>query len=224
MCGRYNLITDAQALVDFFELRNSLLIEPRYNIAPSQSIPVVRADGQGRELVFQRWGLVPHWAKESKIGYSMINARAETVAEKPSFRDAFRYRRCLIPATGFYEWKPINAGKQPYNIRIGDGLLFAFAGLWESWKGEDNKLLETCTIIVTKANDAISPIHDRMPVVLSPSEYSTWLAPTITDPDRLTPLLRPCPADWVNSYPVSRLVGSPKNDSPECILPVGLTE
>ncbi len=224
MCGRYNLITDAQALVDFFEVRNSLAVVPRYNIAPSQDVPVVRADAQGRELALLRWGLIPHWAKEEKIGYKMINARAETVADKPSFRDAFRHRRCLIPATGFYEWKPIEGGKQPYNIQIGKGALFAFAGLWASWKSKAGKRLESCTIIVTEANAAITTIHDRMPVILSPDDYKTWLEPKISDPNRLKPLLRPCPAPWVHAYPVSRMVGSPKNDRSECITPLAIAE
>lgn len=219
MCGRYNLITDAQALVDFFEVHNSLAITPRYNIAPSQEVPVVRSDTVGRELALLRWGLIPHWAKDEKIGYKMINARAETVADKPSFRHSFRRQRCLIPATGFYEWKQIKGVKQPYNIRIGKGALFAFAGLWAFWKSAGGQGVESCAIIVTEANEAISPIHDRMPVILSPADYKRWLDPTITDPERLEPLLRPCPAGWMNSYPVSRKVGSPKNDSPDCVTP-----
>jgi putative SOS response-associated peptidase YedK len=150
----------------------------------------------------------------------MITARAETVAEKPSFRTAFRQRRCLISATGFYEWKPVDGGKQPYNIRIGDGNLFAFAGLREHWKGRDGKVTESCTIIVTNANEVIRPIHDRMPVILDPADYGIWLDPGLHDPKQLKQLLRPCPFEWIEYYPVSRRVGNPANDDPECVRPV----
>ena len=194
MCGRYNLITDSEALVDFFDVLNSLPIEPRYNIAPSQEVPVIRMAASGRELALMRWGLTPHWAKDRKTGTGVINARAETVAEKPFFRNAFRRRRCLIPATGFYEWKSHKGGKQPYHFQIRKGGLFAFAGLWESWTGQQNQRVETCAIIVTEANEAISSIHDRMPVILRPEDFASWLSPANTDPELLQPLLRPCPA------------------------------
>ena len=220
MCGRYNLITDAQALVEFFHVRNRLELKPRYNIAPSQEVPVVRQSGAGRELALLRWGLIPPWAKDERFGCRTINARAETVAEKPAFRDAFRRRRCLIPATGFYEWRPSDGGKQPYNIRIGDGRLFAFAGLWERWRGEDDRTVESCTIIVTNANRAVRPLHDRMPVILHPDDYGIWLDPGLRDASVLQPLLRPCPSNWITSYPVSRAVGNPANDGPECVRPV----
>jgi len=220
MCGRYNLITDAQALVDFFRVRNNLELKPRYNIAPSQDVPAVRQSGGGRELALLHWGLIPSWAKDEKIGYRMINARAETVAEKPSFRAAFRRRRCLIPTTGFYEWKSVADGKQPYNIRIGDGKLFAFAGLWEHWEGQNDRTVESCTIIVTNSNEAVRPLHDRMPVILHPGDYGTWLDTELQDPAMLQPLLRPCPSKWLNYYPVSRKVGSPANDDPECVRPL----
>jgi len=214
MCGRFNLIADADALVDFFELGQAMGLQPRYNIAPSQDVAVVRETGGGRALSMLRWGLIPSWAKDPKIGYRMINARAETVAEKPSFRVALLRRRCLLPATGFYEWKVVPGGKQPYNIQVGDGGLFAFAGLWERWQG-----VESCTIIVTEANKAISAIHDRMPVILDPSDYKAWLDPQLQDTALLQPLLQPCPPGWINSYPVSPLVGNPKNDGPECVAP-----
>ena len=220
MCGRYNLIEDARALVDFFTLDNSLEMPPRYNIAPSQDIPVVRQSGEGRDLSLLRWGLIPHWAKDHKIGYRMINARAETVAEKPSFRTAFRRRRCLIPATGFYEWKKVAGGKQPYNIRMEDGGLFAFAGLWERWKGSDGNLVESCTIIVTDANELIRPVHDRMPVILDPADYGIWLDPGLQDPAQLQPLLVPHPSAGMDLYPVSSRVGSPANDDSELVQPL----
>jgi len=218
MCGRYNLITDPQALVDFFQVRNRIELEPRFNIAPSQESPVVRVDENGRQLALMRWGLIPHWAKDIKIGYHTINARAETVASKPAYRSAFRKRRCLVPATGFYEWQAGSEGKQPYHIRVGEGRLFAFAGLWERWQQESAEPLESFTIIVTNANEVVRPIHERMPVILHPDDYATWLDPAIHDPARIQPLLRPCPSDWLNHYPVSRHVNSPAHDDPACLL------
>ena len=220
MCGRYNLVSDARALVDFFSLDNSLEVRSRYNIAPSQDIPAIRQGPSGRTVALLRWGLIPHWAKEAKIGYRMINARAETVAEKPSFRTAFRRRRCLVPATGFYEWRSVAGGKQPYNICMKDGGLFAFAGLWEQWRGGEEGVVESCTIIVTDANDLIRPVHDRMPVILDPGDYATWLDPGMQDADRLLSLLEPYPAAELQLFPVSKRVGSPANDDPELVSPI----
>lgn len=220
MCGRYNLISDAEALVDFFKTANRIDTQARYNIAPSQDAPVVRAGKSGPELAMMHWGLVPHWARDRKIGHHTINARAETVASKPAFRDAFRRHRCLIPATGFYEWKTTANGKQPYNIRVGDGKLFAFAGLWAHWDKGLEGPLDSFSIIVTDANEVIKPVHERMPVILHPDDYETWLDPTIQDPALLQPLLRPCPAGWVNSYPVSSRVNTPANDDPACLEPL----
>jgi len=222
MCGRYNLITDAQAFIDFFELSNSLELSPRYNIAPSQQIPAVRRVDNRREAGLLHWGLIPHWAKDRRIAYKMINARAETVAEKPAYRNAFRCRRCLIPATGFYEWQPAEDGKQPYNITLKDGGLMAFAGLWESWTGPDGARIDSCTIIVTEANAGIRPIHDRMPVILNPADYALWLNPAIEDRDRLNSLLRPYPAESTRAYPVSRSMGNPKSNGPACVEPLSL--
>ena len=178
MCGRYNQIADAQALIDCFEIEQTLLepeeLKPRYNIAPSQEVPIVRSSADGRELSLARWGLVPHWSKEPKSKYSTINARAETVAEKPTYREAFKRRRCLLPATGFYEWQQANGQKVPHHIRQPDGGLFAFAGLWEHWDKEDSGF-DSCSIIVTSANAAMQSIHERMPVILNPAQYNTWL-------------------------------------------------
>jgi len=221
MCGRYNLITDAQALVDFFDVDTALIdlaaFHARYNIAPSQYIPAVRQGEQGRELVALRWGLIPAWSKEAKTTYSMINARAETVADKPAYRDAFRQRRCLIPATGFYEWKGASGNRQPYFIGMrGQGLL-AFAGLWERWQGGDENSIESCSIIVTNANDAVRPVHDRMPVILARSDYEQWLDPANKAPESLMYLLQPCEAQAMMVYPVSSLVNSPANDGPRCV-------
>jgi len=219
MCGRYNLITDAQAFVDFFELRNSLAIPPRYNIAPSQKILVVRRMDNHREAGLLHWGLIPHWAKDRKIAYKMINARAETVAEKPAFRSALRHRRCLIPATGFFEWQATQDGKQPYNITLRGGGLMAFAGLWESWTSHDGERIDSCTIIVTEANESLRPVHDRMPVILAPEHYAVWLDPAVQNPNQLQTLLRPCPSAFITAYPVSRVVGNPANDGPICVAP-----
>ena len=220
MCGRYNLITDAQAFVDFFALSNTLPMPPRYNIAPSQNIPVVRLVENRREAGLLHWGLIPHWAKDRKMAYRMINARAETVADKPAYRSAFQRRRCLIPATGFFEWRPIGGGKRPYNITLREGGLMAFDGLWESWAGLAGERIESCTIIVTEANAAVRPIHDRMPVILAPALHETWLDPAVRDAETLQSLLRPYPAELIQAYPVSTSVGNPANDGPVCIEPL----
>ncbi|HHH44146.1 MAG TPA: SOS response-associated peptidase [Gammaproteobacteria bacterium] len=222
MCGRYNLITDAEALVDFFDITRSGLdaswSEPHYNLAPGQPVPVVRAGPVGRELVPARWGLVPHWSKESRPKYSTINARAETVAEKPAYREAFRRKRCLIPATGFYEWKHTGEGKNPYHIRLAGGGLFAFAGLWDHWpKGDEG--FDSCSIIVTDANAAMRPVHERMPVILNPALYNAWLNPAHGNRAQLQSMLVP----WTGAleiYPVSQRVNSPKHNDAGCIRPV----
>ena len=223
MCGRYNLITDAEALVDFFEIEHTLFdlsaLEPRYNIAPSQDVPIVRDSGKVRELVLARWGLVPHWSKDAKPKYSTINARAETVAEKPTYREAFRRKRCLIPATGFYEWKQTSGGKSPHCIRMPDQNVFAFAGLWDHWDKEGAGF-ESCSIIVTSANETMQPIHDRMPVILNQAQYNTWMAADHFNRAQLESLLVPYTGE-LKTYPVSRLVNSPKNDDPRCIKQTG---
>jgi putative SOS response-associated peptidase YedK len=223
MCGRYNLITDAEALVDFFEIEQTLFdvseLQPRYNIAPSQDVPIVRDTGNGRELAMARWGLVPHWSKEEKPKYSTINARAETVAEKPTYREAFRRKRCLIPATGFYEWKREGDQKTPHHIRLPEGGLFAFTGLWDHWDKEGTGF-DSCSIIVTSANTTMQPIHDRMPVILNPAQYNTWLAADHFNRAQLESLLVPYTGE-LKAYPVSRLVNSPKNDDSRCIEHTG---
>lgn len=224
MCGRYNLITDGDALMDFFDLVNRLAWRPRYNVAPSQPVPVIRPGLEGRETILARWGLIPHWARDEKFAYRTINARAKTVAEKPVFRSAFRNRRCLIPATGFYEWQAMNGHKQPYNIHLKNQALFAFAGLWERWLNPKGERIDSCTIIVTEANDALHPIHDRMPVILEPKDYATWLDPKLKDTRTLERLLQSYPSDLMNFYPVSRRVGNPANDDPSLLEPLPETE
>jgi putative SOS response-associated peptidase YedK len=219
MCGRYNLITDTEALVEFFEIEQ-VLFEPaelvaRYNVAPSQTVPIVRMGETGRELLLAIWGLVPHWSRESKIKYSTINARAETVAEKPTFRHAFRRQRCLVPATGFYEWKRTGDRKRPYHICMPDYGLFAFAGLWDRWKRE-GEAFESFSIIVTTANTVMQPIHERMPVILNQVQYSGWLNPAHYNRAQLESMLVPY-SGQLETYPVSYKVNSPSNDGPECI-------
>lgn len=220
MCGRYTLHSPKQLIVEHFKLSDGITIEPRYNIAPSQEVPVIRLDEEGnRELVRLRWGLIPFWAEEAKTGYSMINARAETVASKPAYRAAFRKRRCLLPADGFYEWKTGDRGKQPYHIRMQDHAIFAFAGLWEHWEGEDGQVIESCTIIVTDANERLRSIHDRMPVILDEGNYYQWLDRENIDARQARQLLTPYPGDRLEIYPVSTRVNSPAHDEESCIAP-----
>jgi len=218
MCGRFALIVDASVLADVFDVDPPEGLEPRFNIAPTQEVPVVRRDAQGsRECSFLRWGLVPSWAKDEKIGARMINARAETAAEKPSFRSAIKSRRCLVPASGFYEWVKGPNRKQPHFIHFSDARLFAFAGLWERWsKGEDGPL-DTFTILTTSPNELISGLHDRMPVILPREAHAEWLSPNPLPPDRLQRLTAPHPADAMEAYPVSTHVNRPANDDAECI-------
>jgi putative SOS response-associated peptidase YedK len=219
MCGRYTLRTNLHDVAEAFDVPVQLELPLRYNIAPTQDVAAVRFDAeQGqRELGLLSWGLIPSWAKDKKIASKLINARGETVAEKPSFRSAFTKRRCLIVADGFYEWQKLAGGKkQPYYIHFKDDAPFAFAGLWESWNGE-GEAVESCTIITTSANDVMQPLHDRMPVILSAADYDSWLDPTFKDKAALKELLKPCPADWLETYPVSTRVNNPKHDEPACL-------
>lgn len=222
MCGRFTLITPAEALAEQFQLFEIPSLAPRYNIAPTQPVAVVRqvpGDGQ-RELVLLRWGLVPFWAKDPGIGARMINARSETVADKPAFRAAFRRRRCLVPADGFYEWQRLERGKQPFYVRLRDEKPFALAGLWEHWEGPDETTVNSCTLLTTEPNDLIRPVHSRMPVILAPKDYDLWLDPGVQKAELLRPLLRPYPSEGMLAYPVSTWVNKPKNDSPRCIEPL----
>jgi putative SOS response-associated peptidase YedK len=222
MCGRFTLTDPDQALAVQFDLPGVPSLEPRYNIAPTQPVAAVRLppEGVGRELVLLHWGLIPFWAKDSRIGSRMINARSETVADKPAFRAAFRRRRCLVLADGFYEWQKQNGGKRPFYIRLGDGKPFAFAGLWEQWKGPDEEGIESCTLLTTMPNDLIRPLHNRMPVILHPQDYDLWLDPDVQSVDPLKRLLRPFPSAEMQAYPVHRWVNSPQNEGPRCIEPL----
>lgn len=221
MCGRYTLRTHLNQLLQLYAAQSQIEWEPRYNIAPTQQVAAVRSipDSTSRELVLLRWGLVPAWADDLKIGNHMINARAETLAEKPSFKTALRRRRCLVLADGFYEWRQEGKVKQPLFIRMKDAKPFAFAGLWERWT-KSGSPIETCTIITTNANTLMSELHDRMPVILSPVAADVWLDQEIEQPELLLSLLGPYPDDEMEAYPVSTLVNSPKNESSECIVPI----
>jgi putative SOS response-associated peptidase YedK len=222
MCGRFTLTDPDADLAVQFNLPEIPDMQPRYNIAPTQSVAAVRLapEGATREMVLLHWGLIPFWAKDPTIGARMINARAETVADKPAFRHAFRRRRCLVVADGFYEWQKQDGGKQPYFIHLADGRPFAFAGLWELWKGPDEAIVQSCTLLTTEPNELMSPLHNRMPVILHPRDYGLWLDLDVQDPAQLTPLLRPYPAQQMDAYPVSRFVNRPGNDDPRCIEPL----
>lgn len=219
MCGRYTLTANTQKLAEAFSgVEVPAELPPRYNIAPSQAIAVVANNGQHKVEFFQ-WGLIPSWAKDAKIGSQMINARAETVGEKPSFKNAYKRRRCLILADGFYEWKKEgDKTKTPMYIRLASGEPFAFAGLWEMWQKTEDTIL-SCTIITTEPNELMAQIHNRMPVILPPTAYEQWLDPAERTPDQLNGLLQPFPAGLMTAYPVSKLVNSPSNDSRELIEP-----
>jgi putative SOS response-associated peptidase YedK len=216
VCGRYELHTQPAALALAFGLPVPSTLRPRYNIAPMQVIPVIRLDHAGeRELAQVRWGLVPRWAKDPGIGAKMINARAETLAEKPSFRTALKHHRCLIPADGFYEWKVSATGaKQPIHIGMKDRAPFAFAGLLERWLSPAGEVLDTCTIITTRANALLSPLHERMPAIMPPAEYRRWLDVASAD---AADLLGPYPAEAMTYYPVSLRVNSVRHDDARLI-------
>jgi putative SOS response-associated peptidase YedK len=207
-----------------FDVAVPPLFAPRYNIAPSQPVAAIRIepDTATRQLVLLRWGLIPSWAKDPKIGHQCINAKAEPVSEKPSFRAAFKKRRCLVIATGFYEWQVQGRAKQPMWIGLKGHRPFAFAGLWEQWKPAEGEPLETCTIITTEANDLMAPIHNRMPVILFPTSYEQWLDPTVQQTEPLKALLRSCPSEELLAHPVSTLVNNPRHDAQDCLeaLPV----
>jgi len=221
MCGRFTLaLTGEQLSLAFPWLNVPQQLQPRYNVAPTQPVATVANDGR-HQVEFFQWGLVPSWAKDPSIGNRLINARAETLAEKPSFRAAYRRRRCLILADGFYEWQsgPDRGAKIPYYLQLASGDPFAFAGLWEIWHAPDGSQLYSCTIITTRPNELVAPIHDRMPAILSPDHFQRWLSPAELPPQELQPLLGPYPAAAMVAYPVSRAVNNPANEFPECILP-----
>jgi putative SOS response-associated peptidase YedK len=220
MCGRFTLSASGAQLAQQFGLAEAPQLQPRYNIAPTQAVAVLRAGPHGRELAMLRWGLVPSWAKDLSIGARMINARAETAAEKPAFRVALQQRRCLILADGFYEWQALPGGKQPFYFQVGGGAPFAMAGLWERWRQPEGGELQTCTILTTAANPLLAPLHDRMPVILPADQYDTWLDPQLRAADAVVPLLAPYPAEAMGAHPVSTAVNRVANDGPALTAPL----
>jgi putative SOS response-associated peptidase YedK len=221
MCGRFSNTANFEKLMSFYNAELGVGIDMdwqgNYNVSPTQVVPVIIDGDEGREIVPMKWGLVPFWAKDPKIGNTMINARAETVDGKPGFRDSFKDKRCIVPATGFYEWKKIDKEKQPYYFQPTEGL-FSFAGLWSRWNSPEGKQQETFTIITTAANDVVKPVHDRMPVALGGSNaMGAWLAKD-TFRKELLELLQPFPDDRMGVHQVSKYVNSPKNCGPECII------
>jgi putative SOS response-associated peptidase YedK len=222
MCGRFILMVPGGIVARQFDLEEVPSLSPRYNIAPGQEISAIRLNTEShvREFCMLKWGLVPFWAKDAKIGYRTINARSETVAKSPAFRAAYRHRRCLIPADGFYEWKKLAQGKLPHLVGMADKSPFAFAGLWEHWEGPEGNVLETCTILTTVPNGLLKAIHDRMPVILNREDYDLWLDEKVQETGRLQTLLKPYPAEEMVIYPVSTRVNKPANDDPDCIAPV----
>ena len=222
MCGRYQIVTDAQALVDAFALEAELDAAPlaRYNVAPASEQLVVLGGAGARVARWHRWGLVPHWAKDRSIGYKTIIARGESVAVKPAFRAALRQRRCLVPATGYYEWKMLADGKQPYLIRLKSGELFAFAGLWETWTGPEGEL-RSFAIITTAPNALMARIHERMPVIIPRAHYARWLDPALQDPVEIQSMIASYPAEDLQAIPLGRRINDARNQGAELIEPAG---
>ncbi len=221
MCGRFTLTADPAEIIDVFgDFTFPTQFSPRYNIAPTQPILAI-PNNPDRKADFFIWGLIPSWAKDPSIGNKLINARGETIAEKPSFRGGFKYKRCIIPTDGFYEWKasPGEKTKTPYFIHMKDRKPFAFAGLWDEWQSPDGGAVRTCTIITTEPNELMSTLHNRMPVILAPKDYALWLDPAPQTPEKLVHLIKPFPADAMSAHSVSTLVNKPGNDRPECVVP-----
>src|SRR5262245_53996488 len=225
MCGRYGLGASSEVLAKAFKLASVPPLPPRYNIAPSQSVPVIRAEaGGGRQLHLLQWGLIPFWAEDPKIGNKLINARAESAADTPAFRFAFRRRRCLVPADAFYEWQKRGGAKQPYLIRRRDGQPFAFAGLWDSWRDHQKNRIESFTILTTDPNDVTRPLHNRMPAILDPDDYDAWLDPRQENVEQLKLILKPAPAEDLIAHPISTRVNRPENDDESITQPLGRQE
>jgi putative SOS response-associated peptidase YedK len=222
MCGRFRLGKGREALKEYFGAETDVEWSPRYNIAPTDQIPTVRQNRTRpmRELSLMRWGLIPYWAKDDGIGASTINARSESAATSPAFRDALKLRRCLIPADGFYEWKKLPKLRQPYCFAMKDDSIFAFAGIWDRWKDPEGKMVESCSILTGPPNALAATIHDRMPVILPPENYDLWLDPGFKDTKEISAMLKPYDAAEMKAYPVSTRVNAVKNDDPQCAEPL----
>lgn len=224
MCGRFTLQYSNEMLAQIFGVAAAKDIKPRYNISPTQQVPVVRTSPEDntRHINLLKWGLIPSWSKDPFIGNHMINARSETVDLKPAFRSALKHRRCIVPASGFYEWRAVEGKKHPLYITLKDNSLIMFAGIWDHWKNPEGAVIESFSILTTSSNELIKPLHDRMPVILDPQYKDIWLDSELADPEQLKPLFKPYPSGQMEMYPVSDLVNSPKNDNPECIQPIKL--
>lgn len=220
MCGRFTLHISPEQLAEIFGLLEFPVFPARYNIAPTQQVAVIRSTADGRNrLDFLRWGLIPSWAKDPSVGRWMINSRCKTVHEKPAFRHAIKFCRCIVVGSGFFEWAQEDNRKVPLYVHLKDGSPMCFAGLWDHWKSPEGETIESCTILTTSSNKLIAPLHDRMPVLLHREEYPLWLNREVTDPEKLKQLYQAYPADLMEIYPVSPLVNSPRNDLPELIKP-----
>jgi putative SOS response-associated peptidase YedK len=227
MCGRYRLSRRKQLVEEYFDsVSEEEDWNPRYNIAPTQPVPVIRQNPKEpvRELSLMKWGLVPSWAPNPSVAARMINARSETASTKPAFREALKSRRCLIPADGFYEWMRTGKAKQPYCFEVNEGELFAFAGLWDRWRDPSGNAVETCSILTTTPNAVTSPVHDRMPVILDPDSYDLWLDPGMRDVAAASDLLKPYDARLMRCYPISTRINSVVNDDEECSRCVELAD
>ncbi|MFA7405615.1 MAG: SOS response-associated peptidase [Pelobacteraceae bacterium] len=220
MCGRFVANIPTGELNAIFALSESPQLEPRFNVAPTQQVAVIRNNGDHNHLDLLKWGFVPSWSKDLSFGSHLINARSESVAEKPAFRHAIKFRRCIVPTSGFYEWSHTGNKKQPYYFQLADHSPMCLAGLWESWKAPDGNELETFTILTTVANKLVEPFHDRMPVILHPESFALWLSHTMHDPEQLLPLFQPFPAQEMTVHKVPDLVNNAKFDSPACIAQV----
>ena len=221
MCGRFTLTSTPEALAERFGLETAPVLAPRYNVAPGQEVCAIRADASGRRSAgLLHWGLVPGWASDPAVGNRMINARWETLAEKPAFRDALRKQRCLVPADGFYEWADRGGARQPFHIHRGDEALFGFAGLWDRWRDPEGEWLESCTIVTTQATGSIRELHHRMPVILPTPHYGAWLDPAQRDSDALLALLEPASSPPLVFHPVSTRVNRTGFDDPACLARV----
>jgi putative SOS response-associated peptidase YedK len=219
-------MTPSRSLAERFLVEEILEEGPRYNIAPTQMIAIIRLNAQTgrRELSTVKWGLIPYWTKDSSIGHKLINARCESVHEKPAFRTAFKFRRCLVPTDGYYDWKKAGKSRQPYLFRMADGSPYAFAGLWEKWKSPEGEITESCTIITTPANELVAPVHDRMPAIVKPEEYDTWLDPSMKDPEVLLKLLTPFPSELMVGTPVSSKANKATYEGPDCVEPITIEQ
>jgi len=219
VCGRFTLSAEPTAIADHFDLDEAPELRARFNVAPGQSIATIFLSGEDRRtiLCWRRWGLVPSWAKDQKIGSRLINARAETVSEKPSFRTALRRRRCLVPADGFYEWAGTRGSKQPYFIGLDGRAPFAFAGLWERWTDPEGEALESCTLLTTEATEHLSGLHGRMPVIVDPNDYGLWMDPEVQEPDLVSPVIDRNLGGALEFYPVSAHVNDVRHDDPRCL-------